>query len=377
MRGFRLGSIAGFEIRVDQSWFIIFFLILWTLGFGVFPAAYPELERSTHLLMAGAGTLLFFASIVAHEIAHSLVARRKGIPMAGITLFIFGGIAQATRDFDDPMDELQVAAAGPAASFAIAALFWAAGSAGAAGGAGAAVVGVASYLAFINFVLAVFNLLPGFPLDGGRMLRALVWRSTGDVRRATRWATNGGKALGLALIALGILNIFAGNFIGGLWLVFIGWFIRMAAEASYSQLLVRRALEDVRATHVMTPDPHAVSPDLSLESFLDEHVWRGRHHSYPVVQDGRPVGMITLERVKRFPRESWAEHTVSEAMLPLTEEMWVAPETSAVQVLERLGAGGAGRVLVRRNGDLVGIVSRSDLVRWIEGAELFAGRREV
>jgi Zn-dependent protease/predicted transcriptional regulator len=369
MGGIRLGSVLGFEIRIDYSWFIIFFLILWTLVFGIFPATAPELAPATYLLMGTVATLLFFASLLAHELAHSLVARAKGIPVEGITLFIFGGMAHTRMDFEEPRDELEVAGVGPLSSLAIAALFYLAYWVGMQAGWGSPVTAVAYYLAYINLVLAVFNLFPGFPLDGGRLLRAALWKRTGDPRRATRHATTGGKILGYLLIGFGILNLFAGNLIGGLWLIFIGWFLRTAAEASYEQFVVRRALAGVRAAQVMTPHPYRVPAAISLQQFVDEHVFRGRHQSYPVVDDERPVGIITLERVKQVSREDWGTRTVSDAMVPVDDQTLVRPEERMEDVLESLGRSPVRRVLVMRQGELLGIITQSDVARWLMRAD--------
>jgi Zn-dependent protease/predicted transcriptional regulator len=366
MGGFRLGSILGFEIRIDYSWFIIFFLILWTFGFAVFPAMYPGLEGGMYLAMAGVGTLLFFASLLAHELSHSLVARRKGIPVSGITLFVFGGMAHTSMEFETPGDEFQIAGVGPLSSLVIAGIFYLVAMVAQMVELSVAIVGVASYLAIVNVVLAVFNMLPGFPLDGGRLFRAVVWKWTGDLRRATRYATTGGKIVGYLLIALGLLNFFAGNLVGGLWLVFIGWFMRNAAEASYVQLLLRRSLEGVRVRDAMTPDPYTVPAGITLDDFVDQHLFRGRHQGYPVVENGSPAGIITLERVKRIPREEWPRRTVGEAMAPADETTIVGPEERMDQVLDRFSGSATGRVLVCENDRIVGILTRSDLVRWLE-----------
>jgi Zn-dependent protease/CBS domain-containing protein len=374
MGGFRLGSILGFEIRIDYSWFIIFFLILWSFSRVVFPVYYPDLDAATHLLMGIAGTLLFFASLLAHELSHSVVARRKGIQVEGITLFIFGGMAHARMEFEEPGDEFQIAGVGPLSSFVIAGVFWLIAWVGTQLGWPLAVIGVAWYLAVINVVLAVFNLLPGFPLDGGRLFRAVVWKSTGDLTKATRWASNGGRVLGYLLIGVGILNFFGGNLIGGLWMVLIGWFVRMAAEASFTQHRLRESFRGIRARDIMTPDPVTISPDLSLQEFVEVHVFSGRHQSYPVVADGRPLGLITLERVKQVPREEWPSRSIGDAMVAADNGLVVSPEEAMTEVLEKLGASGVRRVLVARNGELIGIISQSDIARWMERVGMMQGR---
>jgi len=246
-KGFRLGSILGFEIRIDYSWFVIFFLVLWSLTAGFFPQTLPERSTGVYLVMGTAGTLLFFASLLAHELSHSVVARTKGIPVEGITLFIFGGMARTRLESEDPMDEILIAGIGPVASVVIGGLFLGLAQLGGALGWPASVNEVSRYLGFINFLLAAFNLLPGFPLDGGRLFRGLLWKVTGNPEKATRWATNGGIWLGYGLMALGFLQAFAGAALGGLWMVFIGWFLRGAAEASYGQHVLRRILEGVLA----------------------------------------------------------------------------------------------------------------------------------
>jgi len=371
MRGFRLGRILGVEVRIDRSWFIIFFLILWTFTAGVFPAGYPGYGPWTYAAMGVAGTLLFFASLLAHELAHSVVARRRGIPVDGITLFVFGGIAHARMEAERPGDEFVIAGVGPLSSLLIAGFFGAAGAVGRWAGLSPAITGVATYLASINVVLAVFNLMPGFPLDGGRLFRAAVWKVTGDVTKATRWATAAGSGLGYTLIALGALQlILVGNLVGGVWLMFIGWFLRSAAETSLAQHVLLGSLERVYARDLMSPRPETVPAALALDEFVEEYLVRGRHSGYPVMDAGRPVGLMTLERVRAVPREEWPRRTVADAMLPLDEAFTVQPQESMASVLEKLGR--AGRVLVTCNGDVEGVITQDDLARWFQRVRLLA-----
>lgn len=279
MGDFRLGSILGFEIRIDFSWFIIFFLILWTFTAGVFPLNYPGLSTGTYIGMGVAGTLLFFASLVTHELSHSLIARTKGIPVEGITLFVFGGMARTRMEAEDPGDEFVIAGIGPVASIGIGILFGLIWWVGTGAGWSVAITGVAQYLAFLNVLLAVFNLLPGFPLDGGRLFRSAVWKVTGDLTKATRWASTGGKWLGYLLVGFGIWQAFQANVLGGLWLVFIGWFLRNAAVASYQQHVLRTVLEHVPARDAMSRNPETVAPDLTLQQLVDDYFLQiGRAH---------------------------------------------------------------------------------------------------
>ncbi len=369
MGSFRLGAIFGFEIRIDFSWFIIFFLILWTFSDAVFPHQYPGLTTATYYIMGTAGALLFFVSLIAHELSHSLVARTKGIPVEGITLFIFGGMARTRMDADSPADEFQIAGIGPLTSLLLAALFYAIHWIGAAAGWSPAITGVASYLALWNVLLAVFNLLPGFPLDGGRVFRSIVWRITNDPGKATRWASTGGRWLGYILVAVGVVNVFMGYLLNGLWLVFIGWFLRNAAEAGYQQYLVHVALGGVHAYHAMTRDPETVSADLDLRTLVDDHFMLRRFHAFPVVDAGRPVGLITLAGVKEVPRDEWPHRTVRGAMHPLDDDITVASNDALTDVLEKMNETDNRRVLVIDNGTLVGIITGTDIAGWLKRAK--------
>ncbi len=365
--GIRLGSILGFEIRIDLSWFVIFFLVFWSLAVAVFPQQYPELSGRTHLLMGSAGTFLFFASLLAHELSHAVVSRAKGIPVAGITLFMFGGMAWATREPDRPNDEILIAGVGPAMSFALAGLFQALSVAATAYGLGDPVIGVTSYLGFINLALAIFNLVPGFPLDGGRVLRALVWKATGNKAKATRWAVGGGRAFGALLMILGGLQALAGAPVSGLWLVFIGWFLRNLAGASLQQQLLRDLLAGFVAADLMSPQPEVVSTRMPLDELVRAHFMRLRYGSYPCVDQGELVGMVTLEDVKRVPQEQWNRLQVADAMTPLAECAVVAPNTTVEQALQDMNRPkSGGRALVVDRGQLIGIVSASDVTRWIQ-----------
>lgn len=370
--GFRLASVLGFEIRIDDSWFVIAFLILWSLSAGVFPERLEGLEPATYLVMGVAGTLLFFASLLAHELSHSVVARARGVEVAGITLFVFGGMAHTKSEARNPDDELAIAGVGPLCSLVLAGLFWAAVRVGEPLGLPEPALVIGEYLALINLILALFNLLPGFPLDGGRLFRALVWRYTGDLTRATRWATQGGKALGYALIGLGALQTLAGAVVGGLWMVFIGWFLRTAALTSYEQHLMSGVLGHLRADRIMTPDPSTVAPDLSLADFVEGRLLRERHQGFPVVRDGRVLGLVTLDHVRSTPRERWPSTSVEAVMAP-AEALTVARDATLQDVLETMAGSGVQRVLVVEEGRLVGAISASDVSRWLQKERVLGG----
>ncbi len=367
LAGVRLGSVAGFEISLDYSWFILFFLILATFTGAVFPASVPDLSRLEYLLMGVAGTLLFFSSLLLHELAHSFVARWKGIRIEGITLFIFGGMARTAREASTAGDEFLIAVVGPVTSFLLAAVFYGIAAASVRLGLGDPVSAVAAYLGLVNLALAIFNLLPGFPLDGGRLLRAAAWRVTGSLRGATRIASASGRFMGWAITALGVFSLFAGGgLIGGLWMIFIGWFLAQAARVSYQQLLLQEILSPLAARQAMSPQPETVPPDVSLEELVHDFFLRRPFSSFPVVEDGVIVGLVTLGQLKTLDRENWAHKRVSDIMSPVEETVIVGPDTPMSSVLSMMREGGSSRVLVATNGRLLGIISTSDITRWLD-----------
>ena len=369
-RGVRVGSVLGFDIRIDTSWLVIFFLVFWSLARGVFPDQYPELTSGAHTTMGLVGSLLFFVSLLIHELSHAVVARSKSIPVEGITLFIFGGMAHTSREPDTPRDELLIAGVGPLTSLALAGLFWLVAWLTPAAGLGDPVGGVAHYLAVINLVLAVFNVLPGFPLDGGRVFRAIVWSITGSRTKATRMATAGGRALGLVLIVLGAIQALAGAPVGGLWLVFIGWFLRSLAGMSLRQHVLHELLRDFVAEDLMTREPEVVPADLPLETLVRERFMQLRFGSYPVIDDGKLVGLVTLDNVKSVPRDVWRVSETGDAMTPLADCVVVGARTPIVDVLGEMSRrGGRRRALVVERGRLVGVISPSDIAHWIERAQ--------
>ena len=366
MTSFRLGSIFDLEIRVDLSWFLIFWLILWSLSVSVFPANYPNLSQMTYLIMGVVGTLLFFASLIAHELAHSLVAQAKGIPVEGITLFVFGGISRTRMDAETPGDEFQIAVVGPLVSFLLAGLFALIWGLSYGRSWSLVVTGVARYLASINLLLAIFNLLPGFPLDGGRLFRSVLWKITGNLNQATRIASWGGQLLAYVIMALGLLQLLGGNWLGGWWLVLIGWFLANAAEMSYQQQLILTGLKGVRAKYVMTRAPETVPDDLSLQTLVDEYFLHRRYQAFPVTHHGRLVGIISLHQVKETPRDQWLTQTVAKTMTPINDTLTVSSETPMTEVLTKMEASGLRRVLVTRDEQLLGIITSSDLSSWLQ-----------
>ncbi|MEX2465342.1 MAG: CBS domain-containing protein, partial [Gemmatimonadota bacterium] len=271
-----------------------------------------------------------------------------------------------------PEDELAIAGVGPLCSLALAIGFWVLAWLGGRAGWPTPMIVVAEYLALLNLILAVFNMLPGFPLDGGRLFRALVWRQTGDLTMATRWAAQGGKVLGYVLIVLGAIQALMGAVVGGLWLVFIGWFLRTTAAMSFEQHMLSGALGGIRAQQVMTSDPRTVPPEISMADFVERRLLREPHQGFPVVDAGRVLGLITLDHARGTPREKWADTTVAEAMTPAAR-LIVTPASTLTEVLETMSGAGSNRILVLDDGRLVGVISASDVSRWIQKAQLIGG----
>jgi Zn-dependent protease/predicted transcriptional regulator len=366
-RGIPLFSVLGIRIIADYSWFLIVALIAGTLTVASFPNALPGRSTVTYVALGVITAFFFFASVLVHELAHSVVAVLNGIPVRKITLFLFGGVAEITKEPPDPGTELKVALAGPATSATLAAAFWAAvllmGPNPARPGLQLALL----HLAVANTSLLVFNLLPGLPLDGGRVLRAIIWRASRSLKRATYIASTAGKVLAGLLIVGGIVAILTGAYIiPGLWLIFIALFLRQAAESSYRQIVMKEALAGVRIASVMTKDVVAVSPDISLAELIDRFLLRHHFTCFPVVSDRRPVGVITIKLVKHVPRDAWGTTRVSEAMVPITEAVSLAPEDDIPTAIQKMAASGMGRLPVISGEGLVGIVSRRDIMAYLQ-----------
>jgi Zn-dependent protease/predicted transcriptional regulator len=363
--GLRFGRVLGFEIRADNSWFILFALVLWSFTAMVFPQNEPGLGRGAYLLMGLAGTVLLFISLLIHELAHSIIARMKGIPVEGITLFLLGGMAQTRTEAESPGDEFQIAIAGPAASFGVAAVLVAGWYVGATVGMPGSVLAVLQYIAALNVLLAVFNLLPGFPLDGGRIFRAGVWKLTGDVERATHVASITGRWIGYGLMALGVWAALTGSVLGGVWLVLIGWFLRNAALRSYRQHLLLTLLSGVRADRVMSRDVHVVAAGASIRSLMEERFMRQPYGAYPVMEGEDVRGLVTLDAAQRVPREDWDARTAADVMVP-AQPLMVSPDEHLVNVMEKLRSTETRRALVMRDDHLLGIITPADVAFWLE-----------
>jgi Zn-dependent protease len=360
-----LFTLLGFKVHVDMSWLILAALITWSLAEGLFPYAFEGLAPATYWWMGVAGATGLFVSIVFHELFHSLVARKFGLPMKGITLFIFGGVAEMDDEPPSPKAEFFMAVVGPLSSVVLGIAFYSAASLVGASTRGVAVSGVLGYLASLNWILAGFNLIPAFPLDGGRVLRAVLWHWKKSLRRATRIASRIGSGFGIALIFIGILNLFRGNFIGGLWQFMIGLFLRSAAEMSYRQVVFRGALEGATVARFMTREPVTAPPSISIRELVEDYVYRYHFKMFPVTEGGRILGCVTTRQVKDIPREEWDRRTVGEAASACSAENTVGPGTDALKALALMNRTGNSRLMVAEDGRLVGIISLKDIMGYL------------
>jgi len=364
-RSIRLFRILGFEVKADLSWVVLAFLIAWTLAENLFPSDYRGLSRATYWWMGILGAAGVFASIIFHELAHSLVARSRGLSIRGITLFIFGGVAEMDEEPVNPTTEFLMALAGPVSSIVLGSFFYLSSRAARAGSWPWPAVGVLSYLAYINFILAAFNLAPAFPLDGGRVLRAALWRWKKDFRWATGVSARIGSGFGAALIFLGMLRVLRGDLIGGIWWFLIGMFLRNAARMSYRQALMREALKGEKVSRFMNDRPVSVSSALPVASFVDEVLYRHPFKMYPVVDEGKLRGCLLTRRIKEVPRAEWKVQTVAGLTEPCSEKNRVRPSTDALKALSLMDRTQNSRLLVAEGDRLVGIVTLKDLLRFL------------
>lgn len=357
-----LGRIGGVEVRVNWSWLVVLALIVWTLADGVFPSQNPRLSRDTHLAMAVVAALLFFASILLHELGHAWAARREGLEVDGITLWLFGGVSQFKGGFPSAGAEFRIAIAGPLVSLVLGVVFVLIAIAGLP----SAVDGVAAWLGYVNLALLVFNLIPALPLDGGRVLRAALWQSKGDLGWATRVGTDIGRVFGYLFIGLGVaMFIFQGSF-SGAWLAFIGWFLLQAATAEARYIATEAALHGLRVRDLMVRDPVTVDGDLTVGQFMDEVARSRRFTTYPVVDGGRAIGLLAFGSVAALPRSEWDSRRVREAMLPLERVPLLTEDETAIDALTALSSPTSNRGLVIENGHLAGLLSITDLTRALE-----------
>ena len=360
---FKLGRVAGVEIGINWTWLAVFALTAWTLADGVFPETNPGLGAGTYWTMGIVAALVFFVSILAHELGHAVQARREGMEIDGITLWLFGGVARFRGQFPSAGAEFRIAIAGPVVTLVLAGAFLA----GALLGLPGAVDGVLAWLGFINLFVLAFNLLPALPLDGGRVLRAALWQRRGDFVWATRIAGAAGRGFGFFLIGIGIfMFIFQGQF-SGAWLAFLGWFLLAAAEGEVRHSATTQALAGLRVEDLMVRDPATTDASATVGAFMDHVVWPNRYTTYPVLHDGRVVGLLPFRCVAEVPRAEWDAHAVRDCMVPLADTVRLRATDDLVSALERLNEKGTGRAVVLDDDDrLVGLLSLSDLARALQ-----------
>ena len=366
--GLRVARIFGIPIYIHFSWLIIFGLIAWTLATGYFPENYPDLPASSHWAKGLIASLLFFLSILLHELGHSVVALQNGIQIRSITLFIFGGVAQLAKEPEDGATEFKIAIAGPLVSFALAGLFYVATTLNLVG---AFLRPVTLYLSFINLILALFNLVPAFPLDGGRILRGLLWKRWGKAK-ATRIAAMGGAFFAYFLIFTGVLGLLRGAGIAGVWNILIGWFLKDASSGAYQMVRFDEALRGMRVRDVMVREVQSLPAHISLTEAARDYFLHTGYGGYPVERDGAVVGLLCLRDIQRHSAAEREITSVQGAMTPLSGSISAAPDEPLLKAAARMAAAGAGRLLVVQDGELVGMLTTSVLMRHLRIREELA-----
>lgn len=356
-------TIFGIDIKIDSSWIFIFAFVTWALAGHYFPNQYSHWPPWQHWIVGLITSLLLFSSVLAHELAHSLVARSRGEEVRSITLFIFGGVAEISDEPETPGKEFVIAVVGPVSSLIIGAIF--VGVWYGMRGINEPVAAMARYLSIINAVLAVFNMIPGFPLDGGRVLRSILWKATGNLKRATRIASVTGQVVAFLFIVFGISQILRGFFFNGLWIALIGWFIHSAAVRGYRQVLLKEVLNDVRAQDLMDPAFETIDGLISVQALIDDHILRKKERSFLVTEGGGLAGIVCLEDVKAVPPEKRGDTEVREIMTPKDQLEAVSPEADGNQILAKLASGNIHQVPVMQGGKIRGLVCRADILDFI------------
>jgi len=358
----KLGRIYDIEISLDYSWFIIFAIITFGLSFALFPQLIPGLTSITYVTIGVITSLLFFGSVLFHELMHSIVAKRNGMEIEGITLLLFGGVSRIAEETRSPWIEFKMAFAGPLSSIFLGGVFLGVYFAGLSLGLGPVFIIPLFWLGAINIVLGLFNLLPGFPLDGGRVLRSAIWYFTGSLRRATSIAAGFGKGLAYLMIFVGVFGPLVGVF-GLIWFIFLGWYLLRAAQVGYQQVIFHEALEGVRVGQIMTENPETIDADESVNEAVESHFVKHDWVAYPVVRNGKTIGMITTKGIQDLPRPRWSDTRVAEVMRPLSPDIVTRPDAEVYNIIGKLATKAEGRMLVMEDNRLVGIVTEADVNR--------------
>jgi Zn-dependent protease/predicted transcriptional regulator len=360
----QLFRLWGIPVEINVSWLLVLALMTWSFATGFYPDVLPDCTKQELWTLGFLTAILLFVSILLHEFSHSLVASKNGLPIRKITLFLFGGVAQMERDVDNPILELKMASAGPAMSVILAAFFFGLSK---LFSEHRLLYNLMHYLAFVNALILGFNMVPGFPLDGGRILRALIWRKTGNVQKATRIASFIGGTFAVILMIYGVFNFFVGQLIGGLWLIFIGFFLRQAAKSSYLLVTLRQTLGPLRVADVMRSPVVTVDASTNLRTLVDEYFLKYHYSSFPVLENGRLIGLVSLKDVKQVEMDDWHQATVADIADREVASYALHPEHPAETLLHLIMKKGYGRLpVVDNDGRAIGIVSRRDLMETIK-----------
>jgi Zn-dependent protease/CBS domain-containing protein len=359
----KLFRIAGITIGIHYTWIFAFIFFTWTLAQAYFPGLYPNWSTAVYWITGIIGSLLIFVSVLFHELAHSLVAKTRGMPVQSITLFILGGVSNLEDEPEKPAAEFLMAIVGPISSLLLAAILW--GLTFLPTDKTTPVAATLSYLAMINMYLGVFNLLPGFPMDGGRVLRSLIWGGTGNLTRATNIASIVGQLFGWAFIGLGIFLMLSISFVNGLWIAFIGWFLNSSADASRKEVALRERLSHVKVRELMTPDVTTIEPDTTVENMVNNIFRRQHGRAVPVCKEGKLMGIVTITDVRKLLQDKWAVTPVKEIMTsqPLYT---VAPEDNLNTAMVLIAKNDINQVLIKTDGKCGGLLSRADIIRLIQ-----------
>ena len=356
----------GIPVRIHYTLWLVFILIAWSLAYGYMPRQYPGLSAVTYWAIGIASAVILFVSVLIHELSHSYIAKKNGLPIARITLFFFGGVSEMTEEPQDPRLEVRMAAAGPLMSFVIAGVLGALWYVFTFAKAPVGLTATLGYGALINAVLGAFNLLPAFPLDGGRVFRGTLWKRSGNLVRSTRNATRVSEVFSLLMMFGGFAAIIFGDFVDGLWIVVLGWFIRSGAETSLKQTIMGEALAGVMVGDIMTRNVLTIPPNMTVQQLITDYFLVQPHGGYPVTQDGQILGLVTLQNVRSIPKDERNTETARQVMLPSDPKITVKPTISALDAMHKMARERLGRLLVTDNGRLLGIVTRGDLMRSIQ-----------
>ena len=361
-RGISLGRVLGIPIRLDYSWFLIFALVAWTLAVGYFPAEFKNWPTAEYWVMGVVTAIMFFVSVLLHELGHSVIAMHYKIPVSSISLFVFGGVSQIETEPPSAKVEFLMAVAGPLVSFALAGIF---GLLQLAFASFAPVLALAKYLAYINAALGIFNLVPGFPLDGGRVFRSIVWGGTRSLRRATTIAGNLGRFIGFLFILFGVYQVIRGNLINGLWIGFIGWFLESAAMSQVQQQRLHDLLAGRTVSQAMSRTYTTIPPDITVQQLVDKHILGSGQRSFVVEEGGQVAGLLTMHSIKELPRGEWPTTPAAQVMIPLALVKRTQPEAELWIAMEEMNRDGVNQLPVMTDGQILGMLSREDIITYL------------